>query len=72
MDPNIPILPIMENQLQKKMEHKMETGVIKELFKHPGMQRLHLLGPNVCKYDLHRAFWIPMDPETPNPKACKV
>ena len=68
MDPHIPIIPIME----KNMEHEMEIGAIKELYRHPGMQRVPILGPTVCKYYLHPAIRIPRDLETLNPKSCKA
>ena len=28
MDPSIQIIPTMENQMEKKMEHEMETGAL--------------------------------------------
>ena len=41
--------------MEKKMENKMETGVIKE----SKYTNILTLGPEVCKCDLHWAIWIP-------------
>ena len=45
--------------MDKKMEHEMETGVIWGLYRDPSIQMIPTLGPKVCKYYLHLAFWIP-------------
>ena len=58
-DPYIQIIPIMENQMEKKMENEMETGVIKGLYRDPSIQIIFTLGPEVCKYRLYWAIWIP-------------
>ena len=58
-DPSIQIIPIMENQMEKKMENEMETGIIKGLYRDPSIQIIPTLGPKVFKYYLHWAIWIP-------------
>ena len=57
-DPSIQILPLMENQMEKKMENDMEIAVIKGLYRDPIIQ-IPTLGSKVCKYYLHWAIWIP-------------
>ena len=38
--------------MEKKMDHEMESGVIKWLFRDPSIQIIPTLGPKVCKnYD---------------------
>ena len=59
-DPSIQIIPIMENQMEKKKQ-EMEIVVIKGLYRDPSIQTIPTLGPKVCKYYLHWAIWIPRD-----------
>ena len=55
------IIPIMENQMRKKMDNEMETGVFKGLYRHPSLPKRPTMVPRVCKYDLHGAIWILKD-----------
>ena len=41
------------------MEKKMETVVIKGLYRDPILQVIPTLGPDGCKYYPHWAIWIP-------------
>ena len=40
-------MPIMENQMEKKMEHEIATEVVKGLYKNPSIQIIPTLGPEV-------------------------
>ena len=42
--------------MKGNMEHDMESGVMKELYRDPSMQTIPTLGPRVYKYSLHWAI----------------
>ena len=75
MDPNLQLIPTMENQMEKNIEHAMETGVIKELCRDPSIQMIATLGPKVCRYFLtlgsmdprgYKSRNIPYESKDPN------
>ena len=43
------ILPTMENQMKEKMEHEVEPGDTKGLYRDPSIQIIPALGPSVYK-----------------------
>ena len=47
--PSIQIRPIMENELEKDMEHEMKTGVVQGLYKDPDIQIISTCGPKVYR-----------------------
>ena len=48
--------------MDKKMENKMETGVInRALYRDPSIQIVPTLGPKVLRYCLHWGIWTPRD-----------
>ena len=49
-DPSIQIIPIMKNQMEKKMENQVIQG---GLYSDPSIQMIPTLGPNVYKSYLH-------------------
>ena len=52
-DPSIQIITIMENPMEKNMEHEMATGVFWGLYGDPRIQIIPTLGPKVYEYYLH-------------------
>ena len=44
--------------MEKNMQHEMETGVIKGIYKVSSSQKIPTLGPEVYTYYLDWAIWI--------------
>ena len=50
---SIKTIPIIENQMDRNMGNEMDTCVRMGLYRDPGIQVIHTLGPEVCKYHLY-------------------